>query len=143
MVDEQRFAFERLGWSVASLGVLVAARKLRHHYGVQATGRVPLPVALGVIGASIAVRHKQEATDRAYWYEKGRQGEAADFEAESDALREVVGQDQSSTRIIDAAGKTQEQVIAEAKEAMKDGDWRIVSVTPSRAQHPSNGLSDA
>ena len=138
-----KLALKRLGWSVAGLGVLGVTRGVRRRYGVRSVGRVPLPVAVGVVGVSALVRHQQTANDRAYWYEKGRQDEAADFEAESEALREVVGQEQPPTRIIDAAGKTQEQVIAEAKEALKGSDWRLVSVTPSRAQHPSNGLSDA
>ena len=138
MGNMENLALKRLGWAVADLGVLLAVRKVRRHYGVQPTGRVPFPVAVGIVGVSTLVRHQQTANDRAYWYEKGRQDEAADFEAESDALREVVGQDQPSTRIIDAAGKTQEQVIAEAKEAMKDGDWRIVSATPSKPRHTTN-----
>lgn len=45
----------------------------------------------------------------------------------------------SNTRVIDAAGKTAEQVVAEAKAAMRDGEWTLKSVTPSKPKHPANG----
>lgn len=45
----------------------------------------------------------------------------------------------SNTRVIDAAGRTAEQVVAEAKAAMRDGEWTLKSVTPSKPKHPANG----
>lgn len=132
MDSMEKLALKRLGWSVAGLGMFGVARAVRNRYGVGSGGRVPFPVALGVVGVSALVRYQVEAANRAYLYEKGRADEA-EAVAEGDEVANP-----SKTRVIDAAGKTQEQVIAEAKEAMKDGDWRIVSVTPSKRQVTTN-----
>lgn len=131
----EKLALKRLGWSVAGLGVLGVTRGVRRRYGVGSGGRVPFPVVLGVVGVSALVQYQVEAANRAYLYEKGRADEA-EAVAEGDEVANP-----SNTRIIDAAGKTTEQVVAEAKAAMGDGEWVLKSVTPSNPKHPSNEVA--
>ena len=136
----EKLTLKRLGWSVAGLGMFGVARVVRRRYGVHTVGRVPFPVALCVAGVSALVQHQVRAADLAYQYEKGRADEAAEYAADNEALREALAED-DGTHVIEAAGKTTEQVIAEAKAVMGDGDWRLKSVTPSKLKHPSNGVA--
>lgn len=143
----EKLALKRLGWSVAGLGMFGVTRAVRRRYGVGSGGRVPFPVALGVVGVSALVQHQVESANRTYLYEKGRADEAAavaDLDRSvSEAMREAKAEgdevaNPSNTRIINAAGKTTEQVIAEAKAVLGDSDWRVKSITPSKPKHPSN-----
>ena len=94
---------------------------MRRRYGVHSVGRVPLPVALGVLGVSALVRHQQEAADRDYWYQRGYD------EAEAVA-------DQAARHIADL-----EVAAPSVGDDVADAVERVLRRQQSKGQHPSNG----